>query len=148
MYSLKKFTTIITCMGLFAFGTSTQAQSPQRCADAGTFTGIGHAVNPLHPTQPQRVNRFNWQAATYPTWFGNNNNTNNLVQMHSPFYQPANSHILSLVLSNDTKPQEGWELVYDERGFVNQVDNPVANATAPAHTAVVLYNRAIQVFCE
>ncbi|MFY7787893.1 MAG: T9SS type A sorting domain-containing protein [Thermoflexibacteraceae bacterium] len=136
MYSFKIFTTLVTSIGLLAFSTPTQAQ---RCPDAGTFTGTGYAVNPLHPTEPQRVNRFNWQTATYPTWFGNNNNTNNLVQMHSPFYQPANSHILPLVLSNDTKPQEGWELVYDERGFESQINNPTT--TAPAHTAVVLYNR-------
>jgi hypothetical protein len=139
MFTVKSLATIASTLGLLALSTFSNAQTPQRCADAGTFTGIGNATNPLHPTQPQRINRFNWQNTTYPTWFSNNNNTSNLVQMASPFYQSANSHILPLVLSNDSKPQEGWELIYDERGFIDQI-NPLV--TPPnAHTAVVLYNR-------
>jgi hypothetical protein len=139
MFTLKSLAIFASTMGFFAIVSNSQAQNPQRCVEAGTFTGIGNATNPLHPTEPQRINRFNWQTATYPTWFSNNNNTSNLVQMHSPFYQPANSHILPLVLSNDSKPQEGWELIYDERGFIDQVTPPIT--PPPAHTAVVLYNR-------
>lgn len=96
---------------------------------------------PAENTQrPLKTNTFNWKSISYNL---NSLYFPNATAIESPFQQGANPNVTQLVLTNDMKPEDGWELIRREFGYQ---DNGSPSITPVFMPKLMLYNKRTGVF--
>jgi len=126
------FISLITCIGLLALCVFSFGQ------DCNVYTIKTDVNAPAINTQrPAKTNTFDWIPSTYSLnslYFPGSTN------IESPYYQGSNTNITQLVLTQDMKPEDGWELIRRDFGYQ---DNGSPSAQPVFMPRVILYNKRI-----
>jgi hypothetical protein len=109
--------------------------------DCNPRTIVTDVSAPAQNTQrPAKTNTFDWKTPSYPL---NSLYFPNATSIESPFQQGGNTNVTQLVLTNDMKPEDGWELIRRDFGFQ---DNGSPAITPIFMPKLMLYNKRTGVF--
>ncbi|MDX2249990.1 MAG: hypothetical protein SF052_24620 [Bacteroidia bacterium] len=96
-----------------------------------------HPNAPFNPENPAKLNTFfDWRDMEYDLNFTVNGQTISTT-IPSPFYQIDNNNVSYLYLSEDDKPEDGWELIGRNLGYYDN-GTPRSDLTNPY---LILYNK-------
>jgi hypothetical protein len=124
---MKKRYLLFLCLFLAQTAAHTQ------CLVNGIFTRLDAPINNQNPSM---LNNFNWMATLYPQNSQASGPGNDLI--YSPIYQPDNIIIDNLRVALDMKPDDGWELLRRQFGYLQ--NGSLANPK-PEQLYLVMYNK-------
>ncbi len=100
---------------------------------------------PYNPENPAKLNIFfDWRTEEYDLNYTVNGQPIS-TSIPSPFYQIDNQNVSYLYLSEDFRPEEGWELIARNLGFSDD-GTPLTDLTHPYLLLYNKYNGLLRVF--